>query len=206
MKKQVDSRSFSKINRQLKSALKLKLFVLFAKTITVTDNSGDNNWAVVRSVKGIYVIAPNGNSYRMKLKSVLLLANALALNGDFEGANWWVFRSHNGLYVIHPNGKYYKINISTEGELQLYRGRNRIYSGKRFHYRKGSMYAICMLQTASSSLSLTALTHWRVNSLRFPTRINSKGVLLPRPIIYGSRSFCRSSGNGCDISGIHLGG
>lgn len=126
--KQGRRKSFVRIPT-LKSALKLKLFVLLAKAM-ITDGTEDS-WTVFRGIKGIYAIAPNGRSYKMKIKSVFLLAHAIAEAGDFEGANWCIFRSADGIYVIHPNGKYYKINLNAEGEPKIYRGRNRIYSGKR---------------------------------------------------------------------------
>ncbi len=127
---QIRSKRFA-IPTPLKSTLKLKLVLLLAKALTNTDDSESGNWKVFRGYDGIYAIAPNGNYYRIKLKLILLLAKALANADDSE--EWRVFRGADGIYAIAPNGKYYRVNINSNGELKLYRGKNRIYVGRRLN-------------------------------------------------------------------------
>ncbi|MBV8884734.1 MAG: hypothetical protein JO235_12170 [Chroococcidiopsidaceae cyanobacterium CP_BM_RX_35] len=132
MKRQIiRSKTFARIPSQLKSALRLKLFLLLAKAIAVTDDSDSDNWRIFRSPDGIYAIAPNGKCYRIKLKLIQLLAKVITLTDDSESADWRVFKGPDGIYTIHPSGKYYKININSNGELKLYRGKHRIHLGRR---------------------------------------------------------------------------
>jgi len=131
MEKQWRGRVFAKVPTKLKSALKLKLVLLLSQVLMNADDSESANWRVFRGFNGIYVIAPNGNYYRLKLKLVLLLARAIASADDSGLADWRIFRGAEGIYTIAPNGNYYRININSKGELKLYRGKNRIYVGRR---------------------------------------------------------------------------
>ncbi len=139
MENQLHGKIFAKVPTKLKSALKLKLVLLLAKALTPLHPSGANtndsteeaNWTMFKGFDGIYVITPNGKYYKIKLKLVLLLAKALASVDD--SGEWRVFRGPDGIYTIAPNGKYYRINLNSNGELKLYRGKNRIYLGRRLN-------------------------------------------------------------------------
>ncbi len=130
MEKQWRCRVFTKVPTKLKSALKLKLVLLLSKVL-MADDSESATWQMFKGSDGIYVIAPNGNYYRIKLKLVLLLARAIASADDSGLGDWRIFRGAEGIYTIAPNGNYYRININSKGELKLYRGKNRIYVGRR---------------------------------------------------------------------------
>ena len=145
MKKQVRGKTFIKIPTQLRASLKLKFFLLLAKAVTNTDDSKQTNWQVFRDYDGIYAIAPSGKYYKIKPKLILLLAKAMAIANEVESVEWRVFRGPDGIYAIQPNGKYYKLNISVNGDLQLYRGTDRIYLGKRLNqgYFEATKSSIC---------------------------------------------------------------
>ncbi len=145
MKKQVCGKIFIKIPTQLKSSLKLKFFLLLAKAVTTTDDSESANWQVFRDYDGIYAIAPNGKYYKIRPKLILLLAKAIAIANESESVDWRVFRGPDGIYAIQPDGKYYKISINVNGDLKLYRGKNRIYLGKHLNqgYFEASKSSSC---------------------------------------------------------------
>lgn len=141
MKRQlICGKMFARIPTQLKSALKLKLFLSQA-AINNTDEAELRSWLVFRGFDGIYVLAPNGKCYRIKLKPSLVQALLTALNDNSESAHWRVFRGPDGIYTIHSSGKYYKISISSQGKLKISRGKNRIYIGRQLEpgYFEASM-------------------------------------------------------------------
>lgn len=119
------------IPTKLKSALKLKLVLFMAEAMAMANDFEPGSWMISRGNNGIYAITPSGKFYKVKPQLVLLLAKALALAGESTETNWRTFTGCDGVYAIAPNGKYYRININSNGDLKLYRGKNRIYLGNR---------------------------------------------------------------------------
>jgi len=85
MKKHIRSKSFVRIPTQLKTALKLKLFL--GKPMATTNDSESADWRVFRGVDGIYAINPNGEYYKLNINA----------NGDLK-----LYRGKDHIYL----GKY----------------------------------------------------------------------------------------------------